>query len=372
MGMGIKTLLFLISLVVTVAIFVWIFASIDLKQVSDLVYKADGAAILAFLLASLATSFFRAWRYSVLLGAVGYQPKRLSLYLVTLVRNLFSDLLPARIGTLMYVYLVTNRLGVPLAAASSSFSLAFIFDFIAIAPLLLIATLTLAPGGAISFGWLLAGSLIFGALSLLALFALPWSLKFIREFLQKRSQSDSADGFLGRAITGLRHIEKAVIESIKAKVYFQTLCLSVLVRLGKYSTLYLLLYAMLKPLGYSVVSLPPAKVFLGLVSAELAASLPIAGPAGLGAYQGAWAFTFALLGYEQSIAKATSVSHHLFTQAYGYSLGTLAMLLLCLPFFKVTEAPAGPCQRVSNLRFLSNVLGATFLIVVIVGAALQF
>lgn len=364
----IKTTLFLISLICTVAIFIWIFSKIDLVDVKDLILNADKGAVIGFFIASLATSFFRAWRYSVLLGAVGYSPKILSLYLVTLVRNLFSDLLPARIGTLMYVYLVTTRLGVPLGAASSSFALAFIFDFVALAPLIVLATFSLSADSLISPTWLLIGGLVFALVSVVALLCLPKVIKFALRLFQ----NDKFRG-LGKVLAGpLDQLDQALTKTLEAKIYFQALVLSIFVRLGKYLTLYLLLYAMLKPIGYTFETLQFSKVFIGLISAELAASLPISGPAGLGAYQGAWALAFQLLGFTEALAKSTSVSHHLFTQAYGYSLGLLAMLIISLPFFKVTEAQRHEVTRVNNLYFACRVAIVSLLIGGIVKIALEF
>ena len=72
-------------------------------------------------------------------------------------------------------------------------------------------------------------------------------------------------------------------------------------------------------------------MLVGLVAAESSASLPVSGIAGFGAYEGVWAFTFEFLGFPEKIAQLTAISHHLFTQLYGYSIGALALMLLLLP-----------------------------------------
>ena len=104
-------------------------------------------------------------------------------------------------------------------------------------------------------------------------------------------------------------------------IYWRIFALSLGVRCCKYLSLYVLLLALVLPLGFTVQSFPLPKVFLGLCSAELAASLPISGIAGFGVYEGAWTLVFRLLGYSERIAVLTSISHHLLTQVYGYSLG---------------------------------------------------
>jgi uncharacterized membrane protein YbhN (UPF0104 family) len=124
--------------------------------------------------------------------------------------------------------------------------------------------------------------------------------------------------------------EKEVTHAREEGIFLRLFALSLLVRLAKYGSLYLLLHALLRPLAYGVEELSPAKVLLGLVSSELAASLPISGIAGFGVYEGTWSLVFTLLGMPAELAAATGVSHHVFTQAYGYLLGAASLLLLLL------------------------------------------
>ena len=56
-------------------------------------------------------------------------------------RNLFVDLLPARLGELSYVYLLTKRAGRPAEDGLASLFLAVLFDLIALVPLLILAIL---------------------------------------------------------------------------------------------------------------------------------------------------------------------------------------------------------------------------------------
>src|SRR4029450_5610645 len=87
------------------------------------------------LLASVAVSavglVLRALRYRLLLG----RPVPLwPLVLVTAVRNMAVDLVPARAGAAAsYLYLVTARLGLPLEAGVASFALSFILDTLCVA-----------------------------------------------------------------------------------------------------------------------------------------------------------------------------------------------------------------------------------------------
>jgi hypothetical protein len=146
-------------------------------------------------------------------------------------------------------------------------------------------------------------------------------------------------------------------------IYWRIFVLSLGVRCCKYLSLYVLLLALVLPLGFTVLSFPLPKVFLGLCSAELAASLPISGIAGFGVYEGAWTLVFQLLGYSERIAVLTSISHHLLTQVYGYSLGALALLVLLLPVFKRETKAESPEKQVVGKLFWLQFAGVVAVIV---------
>ncbi len=335
-GTGARVLYWVFSLGVTVGIFTYLLRNVSLGDVWDLIKGINKAGVACFLVLSFAMSFFRLWRYKVMLRLWGYAPPSVALFLVVLVRNFFSDLLPARLGTLVYIYLVNTRLGVPFEAAAASFSLAFIFDMIAIAPLILAAVLAAGLGTGLPPGALLVGAGGLCAVSVAVLYALPFLFRIsgtigrkLKLFGQTRTE---------RLVARLEGVGREIDAARKQGVYGRLLLLSVLVRVGKYASLYVLLYALLAPMGYGLRDLPVSKVFLGMCAAEVAASTPISGIAGFGVYEGTWSLVFRLLGFPEEMANLTSISHHLFTQVYGYGLGALALLALLLPFFKVTDA----------------------------------
>ncbi|MBU1910330.1 MAG: flippase-like domain-containing protein [Verrucomicrobia bacterium] len=324
----------LFSVAVTVGIFAWLFSHVSVRDVADLLRHVDPRGVALFVLASLAMSVFRAWRYLVVLRASGYVPGRIALYLVVLVRNTFSDLLPARIGTLVYIYIITTRLGIPFGAASSSFALAFIFDMIALAPLIAWAALGLGGGSLwmlIGFGVLLAGLMI------AILRWLPRLLEYAGERVARVRLLGAERG--RRWKQALDEVVNDLRKAREAGIYGRVFVLSLMVRFFKYASLYLFLFALVAPLGYGWRALPVPRVFTGLCAAEAAASLPISGFAGFGAYEGAWAMVFRMLLFPAPLAKMTSIAHHLFTQVYGYSLGALALLILLLPFWRRVHTP---------------------------------
>ena len=98
-------------------------------------------------------------------------------------------------------------------------------------------------------------------------------------------------------------------------------------------------------MGIGPRDLLPASVFWGVCAAEVAASLPVSGLAGFGAYEGAWTIAFYNLGLTKELAAMTGVAHHLFTQVYGYSIGVLALLVLLLPWCELPQTQHGRLAR---------------------------
>ncbi len=156
------------SLLLAIGVFSWLLAHVTWRQVADLILSIHLPLLGLFFVLSMAMQIVRTLRYRVVLKSVGQTPGFFRLFLVVLVRGLCVDLLPARTGELVYIYLLRAKLGVELGAATASFALAFLFDLTALAPLL-VAALLLAGTGIPFSPWVLAAA---GGLLLLALLAL--------------------------------------------------------------------------------------------------------------------------------------------------------------------------------------------------------
>lgn len=318
----------LFSVAVTAGIFAYLFSTVSLAEVVGVVKGITLPWLVLFVFLSVSTSLFRTWRYRVLLRVSGFRPAMLPLFLITLVRNFFSDLLPARLGTLVYIYLVQSRLNIPFGAAASSFAHDFIFDMISLA-LMVTAAVLIQSSAMISPLIIVAGSFVLAAGSIAVLLLLPTILRVLAGLAPAVPLFSPK---VKEAVRGsLAETARNVVITRAEGVFWRILALSLGVRFCKYFSLYVLLLGLVAPLGYDGGDFPLAKVFLGLCSAELAASLPISGIAGFGVYEGAWVLVFQMLGYPERIAALTSISHHLLTQVYGYSLGALALLVLLLP-----------------------------------------
>jgi len=314
------------SLALTIAVFVWLFFHITWRDVLELMLAADAAYLGAFVALSLLLQTARTFRYRMVLSAVGQPPGFFRLFLAVLVRGFCVDLLPARTGELVYIYILRSRLGIELGAATASFALAFLFDVMALAPLVAGALALTGTGLAFSPGALLAGGGVLLAATALLIAALPWGLR-IAFRLAALGPARWRRG-RGRVRRFLAATHRQIGRARRRGTYAPLLGLSVLVRGLKYAALYVLLLALLAPRGYSHATLPFPQAFLGLASSEMAASLPISGIGGFGAYEGAWALVFERFGLPADLAKKTGVSHHLLTQLWGYGIGLAALLAL--------------------------------------------
>ncbi len=337
---SVKQLLYLVfSLAVTAGVFWYLFNQITLSEVLSLILNSNRFALVLFVALSLAMSLLRMWRYLLILEISGHRPAAIPLFLVVLVRNFFSDLLPARLGTLIYVYLGVSRLGLSLSAAGSSFALSFLLDILALAPMLLLAAMFSISANSISFWALLAGGFVVLTLAAASLIALGPLLRISRRFIESLWHTKNAE----KTIKQIADIEGDLRQVKQAGILHTLFGISIGVRAFKYASLYMLMYALVEPLGYTLSRLSIPKVFLGICASEMAASLPISGIAGFGAYEGTWSLVFNLIGFDR-IAEITSISHHLITQCYGYGIGVIAVLLLL-----ITRAKSSPKLRQRSL-----------------------
>lgn len=310
------------SILVTLAVYRYVLVDLSYREVKQLLFRVDLRYLAAFFLLSITGSVLRTWRFAIVLASTGHKPSKFLLFLVVLVRNLCSDLLPARLGSLIFIFLANNRLAINFWVATAVFSVALLLDLLVMLPVAAVLILWL---GLVEHSALLAASLLIAVtgLSFYFLLKLPDLLELVRSFISKWNSKMMRK--LDRILSDLA----AQFESVnRGKIYPQLLLISFAVRVCKYFSLLLFLLALVVPIGFKVEDLPIAGSLFGIVAAEVAASLPISGIAGFGIYEGTWAVVFERIGYSSELAQTTGVAHHLFTQLYGWLLGLVALLAL--------------------------------------------
>ena len=327
----------LFSLLISISLVVYLLRLVDPREVVSTLRAIHLPSLSAYLVVSLLGLTVRVLRYWLLLER---KVKVWPLTLVTLVRNFTVDLIPARIGSLSYVYLMTTRAGASLDAALSSFLLAFIFDVAAIAPLLLLALLVVGSSAPLSPVSLAIPAGVLLLLSLLALFlvrpGLQWSARW--SLWSSRWWPFSRIPGFSQVSVKLEQTAEQVQRAWNHGTMVPIFLISLLVRLTKFGGMYCLLHAVLVPRGYDWGSLGVFRTFLGIAGAELSATLPIHGIAGLGTYEAAWALTFTQFGFPTDIAIVSGFATHLITQVQDYTLGLLAFLWIMRPGFVVRHS----------------------------------
>ncbi len=313
----------LVSIAVSLGLVIYLLRQIDPRELLTTLEHLYWPSLAIYVALSLAGLTARAYRYFLLLsGQVGLG----SLMIVTLVRNLFVDLLPARIGSLAYVYVVTQRCGVPLGDGLASFLLAFVFDFLAIVPLLILALWVVGSGVTGWWALLFLGGVVIIS-SFLAYYALAPALRLIAKVCSRVSRLQELGAKALETGESLGEIQR---RGVLGRVFW----VSVAVRLLKFSAYYALLHAVLVSHGFTLATLKPFHVFLGIAGAEFSATLPIHSLAGFGTYEAAWTLGFTQLGFTKELAILSGFATHLLSQIHDYGLGLAAFLWVMRPGYR--------------------------------------
>jgi uncharacterized protein (TIRG00374 family) len=312
---------------ITIAVFAYLFSQVDAGEILRALRRVDRGAMAAFGAVLLTGVVARSLRFWVLLE----RRVRLPLLVgIVLARNLFIDLLPARLGELAFVYLVRRHGGRSAAEGLASVVSAAVLDAAVLAPTLLLAIAIAGGGASLSmaqvavFATAAVGVTIVGAL-----LAAP-----VIVGVERRWAAVSKSTRLGRlhARFGgeLRQLAASLQAVQRRGVLLPALLLTLLVRACKFGSYYALVVAILAPMGFRSSVQGVASVFLGVQSAELAAMLPVHGVAGFGSYEAAWAFSFERLGFPRDQAILSAVLGHAISQVVEYVLGGAALIVLSL------------------------------------------
>jgi len=334
------------SIALSIVLLGLLYARVDLRELVWTLQRIFLPALAAYAGVSLAAAVLRAWRYRIFLSP---QPVRWSdILMATFVRNSFVDLLPARIGSLSLVYILNKRLDFAFESAASAFVASFVYDFLTLGPFVIAAVWAVGLGAsAISAPALLAIAGAFFAAWILILRHLVAVFAFGLRIYRAALRAVKLEGKKWAAVS-IDKIE-ATITSLaliqRTKKALPVFLLSLLIRAGKYGSLYFLLWALLRSQGFGPGEISFWKAILGMTGAELTSALPVKGLAGFGTWESAWAIAFGLMGVDQRIAILSGLGIHLVTNLFEYSLGIGSLILLALPVLKRRRKPQPPDGR---------------------------
>lgn len=283
--------------------------------------------------------FFKAYRQKILIGTGDI--RYVDMFLISLIRNAFNMVLPARTGELSYVYTLKRKFKIPVEIGVSTLMIGLIFElilvfFIAITSIIIVGINRYSIS---STSIILISSALFIA-SILLLFFLS---KFIGFFIK-------IGNYLIKRFPGLRnrkvfmYLYDKVIEtsrSIKTiqerKIYWKVFLLTVATRVIKFTSYYFLIHAYLKPLGYDFSELSYWVVLIATIAAELSAVLPTHSIAGLGTYEAAFVFAIVALGFPERPAIIAAFNYHIINLIFTIIWGIIAVLIVIMPFYRIRK-----------------------------------
>lgn len=323
----------------------------------------------AYLLAQIAQTLLRAWRYRLLLRGCGEPqvPGLLPLTLVTAARNMFVDLLPARIGELSYVALLNRRYGVQARSAVSSLGLAVFLDFAALLAVLA-ALLFLGSAGSPAAGGLPGAAAVLAGLVAALAWALFRGVRLVAGLslrlplrLRERAPARRAIGFLAAIADDVDAVRGA-------GVLLRSLLISLGLRACKYAGLYAAFLAVTGPSFRQLAQAPVREVLLALIAGEGSAAVPVPSFMSFGTYESGGLAALVAFGHPAAQVLPALLALHLVSQAIDYGLGAMSLVGIAL----IGGPPRSAAQAAQRRRVLVRlaVLGA--LAATVLGGSLWF
>ena len=321
--------LIVLSLVLSIVLLWILFRQLPAGEFAGMISTLFLPALLGYMGINLFTAFLRAWRYRILLRPVkiGWG----DVMIATLVRNAFDDLLPARIGSLSYIYVLNDRLEKPFENSASSFVIALIYDFLTLGPFVLLALLAVGGGASgLSVGMMIGAAAVFFAVVVLIAWKIAFFVRLVRNvaFALMKKTKWFERPFVVRAFTNMDRTVALLNQKGDRGVRPAVFLLSFLIRLFKYLSLFILLFAVLRNQGVAWSEMSFWKTVLGLTGAEMTAIFPIKGLAGFGTWESAWVAALQWMRFDPRLAILSGLGVHLLTNIYEYSLAIGGLVLL--------------------------------------------
>jgi len=297
---------------------------IGLRAVWELLVQADGRWLLTGFAWYFLTNVCRAYRFGVLLSWPGLvKPLRLVPDMIIL--SFLNNILPARMGELLFPLWLQHRHQIP---ASQSLALLFmtrLFDFLAVSSLfLLVACLVRGHLTTIAQQVMLIVITILLPLLLLLAF-LPWlGQRGLALFDQVLRSLDIGSYRLSQQLRQLgERMVTAVSQVHHPRIYLKTFGWSLLAWFCTFAWFAAFLQAFDLPTPYVLV-------VIGATFAVLANAIPFVTVGGFGAHDAGWAFGFSLMGMEWGTAVATGFAVNVLTVLASviFSAGVFAYLHL--------------------------------------------
>lgn len=301
--------------------------SVNLETLRAVLRNMPVSLLLAYLGIQLVGTLFRAARYQLLIRAAGEPnvPGFGHMYLVTMIRNMVVDMLPARLGELLFIAMLNRGYNVRANACISSLSLSIVLDVAILVPVLFVLSAIPLANAAMQQGMLPIAIVVIVAVTIVLVMMYP-VLTFVTRLMSRWSERTSSR-WLKKLSEFVSDIHDAFEETRRSHVLGRALLLTVGVRIAKYSALYCLFLAATVPTMTTLQSLAPWEVLSTLIASEAMASVPLPTFMSFGSYEAGGLAALTLLGYPAADSALAVLSMHIASQSIDYMLGGIGIIL---------------------------------------------
>ncbi|MBM9538000.1 lysylphosphatidylglycerol synthase domain-containing protein [Desulfobulbus alkaliphilus] len=320
--------------------------------------------ILAYTVAIILRTILQSLRYRLILQASETDvPGFFHLLLVSACRNMFVDMLPARLGELSYVAMLNRGYKVALPACLSSLAISFVFDLFALG--IIIVGIIAYQAIFLGVQFWVVGTLFLLTLVvvLLLLFLFPGLATLVRLLARVHTENW---GRLGRLFDWCRSLLSKIVQALQAArdagITARLALLSLGIRVTKYLGFYALFLAVVVP-NFPLIDRHLVSALVALISAEAGASMPVPAFMGFGTYEAAGMLAMIALGAERSASLIIMFSIHILSQVVDYAWGGLAFIV----FIILTRQTVTSVRLGARLRF--SWYGLVAIIVFCIGVA---
>lgn len=297
-----------LSIVITIITLFYLLNYIPLSELLKSIQEASPLIIFSCSLFFLINFFFRAFRIYFLLAKKIDFP---TLYLITIIHNSLTQLLPFRLGEFSFFYFTNKTKRVEFIDAVFALITARFFDVMTI---IIITTLS----------YLLLEDPRFPHMNKLILFLTIFFLGscvlffYFRRDSKIKDENNNENGKSKFFLQFIGMINKIFLflQSFKSKMFIFILAFSSLCIWGSF---YLFMYAFYRYIGVSL----PLTTFIFITSlTALFAIIPFQGIAGFGNVEISWGFLLILFGIESILALKSTVFIHV--------INTFSILFICI------------------------------------------
>lgn len=335
---------------------------VNLSLIWQSLKSLSAEVVAVYTLIVVLNTALRTLRYRLLLKADHSvsQLRFSTLFLATSVRNMVVDLLPSRLGELIFIGLLKRFCGITIATGSATLAMSLILDVFVLIPILLLIALGPFSNQTFSEGALPAALVLLAVVSTLVILLWP-GLRTVVAWAQPKLRDRA---LMGRVSDFLDSFVNALQACRQARILGWALILSIGIRALKYGGLLLLFSQLLVSLDARGGDVPAVDILLALIASEIGASLPLPTLMSFGAYEAGGVGALLLLGYPMGLAFLVLFAVHISSQILDYGLGSAClMILILIRGVKRSASGSGGWRTLLNFSFAGLTLGLALILV---------